>query len=105
MTLIEVLRAKMYPYELPDDTLNILLLEQGVEDVEDSYEVSEHKEILRKATLDGLYQVLTLKEESDNGSTLKYDVDAIKDRISHYTKPEEADEETKPLQIDKTPIW
>lgn len=105
MTLIEVLRNKMYPYELPEGTLELLLIEQGFEDASESFDLLEHGEAMRKANIEGLYQVITLTEESDNGSKLKYNVDAIKNRITHLQRPEEREEETKPLQIDKTHIW
>lgn len=105
MTLIEVLRNKMYPYELPEGTLELLLIEQGLEDASDSFDIEEHGEAMRKANIEGLYQVITLTEESDNGSKLKYNVDAIKNRITHLQRPEEREEEAKPMQIDKTRIW
>lgn len=94
----------MYPYELPEGTLELLLIEQGFDYLEGSYDVETDGERMRKANIEGLYQVITLAEESDNGSKLKYDVDAIKGRISHLQKPEER-EEARPLQIDKTHIW
>lgn len=99
MTNIEAIRAKMVPYELPEDTLQLLLDEQGLEPLE-AYTRAALPDI-KKAAIEGLYQCMTLTEESDNGSKLKYDTDAIRDLIDHLKETEER----RPVQIDMTKYW
>lgn len=105
MTIIEAIKAKMYPFVLPEDALNLLLIEQGFEDSSMEYDANDTglKDKMRLAAIEGLYQCMPLKEESDNGSTLKYDSSAIKDKIKHL----EGDSPTKAYVRDMTKarIW
>lgn len=100
MTNLEAIRAKMVPYELPEESLQLLLDEQGLEP-SGVYSSGFLPEI-KKAVIEGLYQCLTLTEESDNGSKLKYDPDALKDLIHHI---EGEVLEKRPLQRDMTRFW
>lgn len=90
----------MVPYELPEESLQLLLDEQGLEPL-GVYE-SGFLPVIKKAVIEGLYQCLTLTEESDNGSKLKYDPDALKDLIGHL---EGEVKEKRPLQRDMTRYW
>lgn len=100
MTNLEAIRAKMVPYELPEETLQLLLDEQELEPL------GEYSRgflpVIKRATIEGLYQCLTLTEESDNGSKLKYDPDALKDLIHHL---EDDEEKARPTQVDMTRFW
>lgn len=105
MTNIEALRALMRPYELSEDTCQILLMQQDLEPSDEYDRIYEKS--LYQAVVDALYQVITLTEESDNGSKQKYDVSLIKDLINRYKKKYnlEEPEETKNLNMDFTPYW
>lgn len=99
MTNIEAIKAKMVPYELPEDTLQILLAEQGLQPL-DGFGI-ELLPAIKRATIEGLYQCMTLTEESDNGSKLKYDTDALRDLIDHLKE----EEPKRPQQRDMTHYW
>ena len=99
MTNLEAIRAKMVPYELPEETLQLLLDEQGLDPLGDYNRGI--LPLIKKAAIEGLYQCMTLTEESDNGSKLKYDTDAIRDLIHHL----EDTEEKRPVQVDMTRYW
>lgn len=100
MTNLEAIRAKMVPYELPEETLLLLLAEQGLQD-SDSFDIGMLPQV-KKAAIEGLYQCMTLTEESDNGSKLKYDTDALKDLIRHL---EGEAEKERPQQVFLTRYW
>jgi hypothetical protein len=104
MTVIEALRAKMYPYELPEDTLQVILIDRDLEPSE-AYDTIDHSLELKFATLEGLYQVLTLTEESDNGSKQKYDVDALMKRIGRLEDELDVKNAVKPQHKDITEYW
>lgn len=100
-TNLEVVKAKMFPYELEEDTLEILLED---EDLEPSSTYSrENKEPVIKVVINALYQLITLVKEKDNGSEMQYDTDKIMDLIHHYEKDEPVDK--KPQNRDMTHIW
>ncbi len=106
MTNIEALRALMRPYELAEDTCQILLLQQGLE-ASDDYEIEIDEKALYTAVIDALWHVITLTEESDNGSKQKYDISLIKDLIKRYQKKYGIEEETAETNLshDFTPFW
>lgn len=90
MTNIEAIRAKMYPYDMPEATLEFLLDEQGLQ-ASDSYESLKHRAQLMQATINALHQLTTLAKEKDNGSEIQYNADAISSLIRRYEnelKPE-----------------
>lgn len=99
MTNIEAIKAKMVPYELPEDTLQILLAEQGLQPLDEF--VIGLLPAIKAATIEGLYQCMTLTEESDNGSKLKYDTDALRDLIDHLKD----EEKKRPMQVDMSKYW
>lgn len=90
MTIIEAIRAKMYPYDMPEATLEFLLDEQGLQ-ASDRYESLKHRAQLMQAAINALYQLMTLSKEKDNGSEIQYNADAISSLIRRYEnelKPE-----------------
>lgn len=99
-TNLEVLKAKMFPYELPEDTLEVALDDQELEP-SGAYS-RENRSALMKAVISSLYQLISLVKEKDNGSEMQYDPDAILDLIKRY---ENEDKPTKPQNRDMTPIW
>lgn len=105
MTNLEALRALMRPYELSEDTCQILLEEQDL-DVSDEYEKDNAKP-LYTAVVNALWQVITLTEESDNGSKQKYDISLIKDLIKRYCRKYDIEEpeDEKNLNYDFTQYW
>ena len=107
MSIIEAIKAKMYPFVLPEDALNLLLIEQGFGDSSEEYDVedSEIKDKMRLAAIEGLYQCLPLKEEKDNGSALKYDTDAILRKIAHLEKTDETPGKAYVRDATREGIW
>ena len=103
MTYLDAIKAKMYPYELPEETLEFLLDEQELTPSE--VYSREKKTDLIKAVIAALWQCITLVKEKDNGSEVQYDVDALKDLIKQYSKDIPEEEDAKPQNIDKTEIW
>ena len=100
MTNLEAIKAKMFPYELPEDTLEFLLEDRGLTP-SDNYGAGNRHDLLR-AVIDALYQLLTLVKEKDNGSEMQYDPDQILALIRRY---ENQDPTKKPQNRDMTPIW
>ena len=97
-TNLEAIKAKMFPYELPEDTLEFLLDEQELEPSE-AYG-RENRKALIKAVVAALYQLLSLTKEKDNGSEMQYDPDGIRDMIKRYEG-----EAKKPQNRDMTHVW
>lgn len=103
MTYLEAIKAKMYPYELPEETLEFLLSEQGLES-SGTYS-KDNKTPFMSGVIAALWQCVTLVKEKDNGSEIQYDVDALKDLIKRYSKDIPEEEELKPQNRDMTEIW
>lgn len=102
MTNLEAIKAKMFPYEIPEDTLNLALEERGLES-SGTYSV-DNRQLFMKAVISALYQLITLVKEKDNGSEIQYDPDKILDLIKRYEKEDE-DVNSKPQNRDMTHIW
>ena len=100
MTNLEAIKAKMFPYELPEDTLEFLLDEQELTS-SDAYSRDNHPSLM-KAVVAALYQLITLVKEKDNGSEMQYDPDQILALIKRY---ENEDPTKKPQNRDMTHIW
>ena len=81
MTYREAFRANMRPYMLPHDSVEFLLTEQGLSQDDEYVADEENRKSLFTAVVNGLSQVISLKEEKDTGSTQTYDVEAVKIRI------------------------
>lgn len=103
MTLLGALQAKLFPYELPETTLELLLSEQELEP-SGEYAPTKHKELLTKVVINALYQLVTLVKEKDNGSELQYDVDSIWLLIRRYEN-ELKPESLRMVNRDMTHIW
>lgn len=93
----------MFPYELPDETLEFLLDEQDLQASEE-YDKDTDRELLMKAVIAALYQLISLSKEKDNGSEVQYNPDAIMQLIRRY------EDELKPVEKrgvnrDMTHIW
>ena len=101
MTNLDAIKAKMFPYELPEDTLEFLLLEQELE-ASANYNHKENHDALIQAVIAALYQLITLVKEKDNGSEMQYDPEQILALIKRYEKD---DPTGKPQNRDMTPIW
>ena len=97
-TNLEAIKAKMFPYELPDDTLEFVLDEHDLEPSAAYNKDTDHDSLI-KAIVAALYQLLTLVKEKDNGSEMQYDPDAIRALIKHYEGPQ------KPQNRDMTHHW
>ena len=52
----------MYPYDMPEATLEFLLDEQGLQ-ASDRYESLKHRAQLMQAAINALYQLMTLSKE------------------------------------------
>lgn len=100
-TNLDVVKAKMFPYELEEDTLEILLEDEGLEP-SSAYSANDKRPVI-KAVINALYQLIVLVKEKDNGSEMQYDTDKILDLIHHYEKDEPVDK--KPVNRDMTFIW
>lgn len=100
MKNLDAIKAKMFPYELPEDTLEFLLMEQGL--TSSGVYSSENHSALMNAVISALYQLITLVKEKDNGSEMQYDPDQILALIRRY---ENQDPTKKPQNRDMTPIW
>lgn len=103
MKTLDAIRAKIFPYELPDETLEFLLDEQGLQASEE-YNKDTDRELLMKAVIAALYQLVSLSKEKDNGSEVQYNPDAIMQLIRRY------EDELKPANKrgtnrDMTHIW
>lgn len=104
MTNLDAIKAKMFPYELPEETLSFLLDEQGL-GASGAYNRNENSTALTKAVINALYQLITLVKEKDNGSEVQYNTDAIKDLIKRYSKDIPEEQVLKPQNRDMTHIW
>lgn len=101
MTNLDAIKAKMFPYELPEDTLEFLLIEQELESSE-AYGKDNHGALMQ-AVISALYQLITLVKEKDNGSEMQYDPDQILALIKRYEGDD--DPAKKPQNYDATEHW
>lgn len=104
MSNLEAIKNYILPYEVAEGKLELLLAEQGLQ-TDDNYDVSDPKPMYR-AVIEAFWHLITLKKEQDNGSTIEYDVDALKDLIDHYKKKLDEEEESfTPKNVDITHYW
>jgi len=102
MTFQKAFRAAIAPYLLPDQTIELLLAQQGL-DVSDEYDTAENTSFY-KSVIEGLYQLKTLKKEKDPASENEYDVEKLDDLIRHY-KEKIGDTEDDYMFINRTDEW
>lgn len=103
MKNIEAIRAKMSPYELPEETLEFLLDEQDLQ-ASEAYDKDTDREQLMKAVISALYQLIPLSKEKDNGSEVQYNTDAILSLIKRY-EDELKPESKRSGNRDITHLW
>lgn len=102
MTFQKAFRAAIAPYLLPDQTIELLLAQQGL-DVSDLYDTDDNTPFY-KAVIEGLYQLKTLKKEKDPATENEYDVEKLDDLIVHY-KEKIGDTEEDYMFINRTDEW
>lgn len=85
MTNLVAIQNYIEPYELSEGKLGLLLMEQGLQS-DGEYNVETDRIAMIRAVIEALYSVISLVEESDNGSKQRYDVDAIENLIKHYRR-------------------
>ena len=104
MTNLDAIKAKMYPYELPEETLSFLLDEQGLTPL-GTYVKDNDRVALLRSVIAGLWQCMPTKKEKDNGSEVQYDIDALNKLIKRYADELGEDGEVKPKNRDITHYW
>lgn len=103
MTYTKAFRAAIAPYLLPDQTIELLLLQQGLDS---TWEYDpECNTPFYKAVIAGLYQLKTLKKEKDPASENEYDNTQIDDLINHYKHEIGEEEDNNYMFIDRTDEW
>lgn len=103
MTILEVVTARLKPYVLPDDSIQVLILDQGL-DESDDYEPQIHKTVVSQVLIKALWQCISLTEESDNGSKQKYNTEALLKRIKNI-EDELNITQARPQHVDITEYW
>lgn len=81
MTNLEALQNYIEPYSLSEGKLELLLDEQGLQP-STKYNKTTCNEGVIKAAIEALYSVITITEESDNGSKVKYAVENVQKLIN-----------------------
>lgn len=106
MTNLDAIKAKMFPYEVPEETLEFLLDEQGLTSSAAYSRDANYHQLLR-AIIQALYQLITLVKEKDNGSEIQYDPDAMQELIKRYSRelPDDENEIQRPQNRDMSEIW
>lgn len=105
-TNLVAIQCYIEPYELSEVKLELLLEDQGLQP-DDIYNSADNKVSMIRAVIEALYSLISLEEESDNGSKQRYNVDAINKLIGHYKKQIDEQDETKSMVRDATRegIW
>lgn len=107
MTIEQAIKARLYPYTLPDASIELMAENHGL-DIEDDYSKDEHEITLARIEIEGLWQLITLSKEQDNGSTQEYNVKLIEKRIRRVAGLYGLDDELKgimPQNEDMTAYW
>lgn len=79
MTYKQAYRAAIRPYILPNDSVELVLLEHGFS-LEDEYQVGNEQEFY-SSVIDGLLMLVSLEKEKDAGSENQYDTEQLEKRI------------------------
>ena len=104
MTIRQALAAAMSPYALPKQTVELLLIEQGL-DGDAEYTKDIDKKQFYTAVVDGLYKVITLEKEKDPGTENAYDTDKVDELIKYYQKKYDIEDPTDYEFINRTEEW
>lgn len=105
MTIAEAIAARIQPYTLPDDTIEIIALDNGIDDVEDEYDSETLKVAVTKAVIAALGQLTTLTREQDHGSTQTYDPEQLQSRIAALKREIEEEDLARPQNEDISEYW
>lgn len=103
MTIRQALAAAMSPYALPKQSVEFLLIQQGL-DGDATYDNSMERTLFM-AVIEGLYKVITLEKEKDPGTENAYDTDKIEDLIRHYQRKYDIEEPEDYQFINRTDEW
>lgn len=105
MTIREAISARIQPYTLPDDTLEVLCLDCGIEDPDDDYDPEDSKVAVTKAVIAALGQLTTITREQDHGSTQTYDPEFLEKRIHALNRELEEEDLVQPKNEDISEWW
>jgi len=104
MTIRQALAAAMSPYALPKQTVELLLIEQGL-DGDANYSSDIDRKEFYTAVVHGLYKVITLTKEKDPGTENTYDTDKVKDLIKMYCRDYDIEDPTDYEFIERSDEW
>ena len=108
MTVKDAIIAKIQPYTLPDSTIEVLALENGIADVNGEYQPNSFKAAVARTVVAALKQLITLTREQDHGSTQTYDPERLQERINAISRSlpeEEKEEDLQPQNEDISSFW
>lgn len=94
----------MSPYALPKQTVELLIIDQGL-DGDAEYTRETDKRQFYTAVVNGLYKVISLTKEKDPGTENDYDTDKVYDLIKKYCKEYEIEDPLDYEFIDRTSEW
>lgn len=105
MTNKQAYKAALRPYILPNDSIELILMQYGFDTTEE-YETGNEKQFY-SAVIEGLIMLITLVKEKDAGSENQYDTDKIEDRINWLRKKWDIEDPTEEDNdfIDRTSEW
>lgn len=104
MTIKEAIVARIQPYTLPDDTIELLALDCDIDDIEDDYN-SSLKTAVTRVVIAALGQLTTLTREQDHGSTQTYDPELLQKRIIALRNEIDEADFSRPKNEDITEYW
>lgn len=84
MTNYEAISATIYPYDVDENLIKKSCIDQDI-DPDTAYQRSNKTEVA-KASISVLRNMVSLSSEGDNGYSLSYDTDKLKERIVSIAK-------------------
>lgn len=105
MNYKQAYKAALRPYILPNDSIELILLQHGF-DATDDYEVGNEKQFY-SAVIEGLNMLVSLVKEKDAGSENQYDTDKLENRIITLRRKWDIEDpaEAEVMFIDRTDEW
>lgn len=103
-TNLEAIQRYIEPYELSEGKLELLLEDQGLQP-DGEYNSSNDRPMMIKAVIEALYSLITLIEESDNGSKQRYDIANIEKLIKHYKGEDQDEKKSMVRDATREGIW
>lgn len=79
MTNFEAISAKLYPYSVDDNLIEVSCIDAGLES--DALYSPDHKKEVAIVVIMNLRNLIALSSESNGGYGLSYDTDKLKERI------------------------